>query len=134
MIGLLLGSGLVVGGAVVIGTRYSRLISEVLAYAGSLLSLFLLFWILRLSVTSRQIFPRGTFTPEGWKEKFSSATPWRQERLLFSTMPESMGLEAEEFLSVLIEVEASVGKDPALSMYWNRRDQLEQALRQERQG
>jgi hypothetical protein len=39
-----------------------------------------------------------------------------------------------EYLQVLKEVEPLIQQEPALSTYWDQRDQLEQALRQERRG
>ena len=79
-------------------------------------------------------YPRGTFTPEKWNELFQKAGPGRQQDLLLRTDHQSLGLRAEEFLKILQDAGKHIKREPALSVYWDRRGQLEQALRQEREG
>ncbi len=40
----------------------------------------------------------------------------------------------DAFLSLLEEVEPIIEKEPALSIYWAKRNQIEQILRQDKSG
>jgi hypothetical protein len=82
---------------------------------------------------SRTPYRPGTFTPERWKALLRES-PERQVDLLSRADHQSLGLRPEEHLELLREVESLCQQEPALSVYWERRDQLEQALKQERQG
>ena len=104
-----------------------------LAVAASLVSREILWW-LRFALAPRRMFPPGAFLPAEWASVFQEADPRLQKELLLRTAHRSMNLEPEGFLGLLTEVETHVRWEPALSTYWDRRDQLEQALRQERQG
>lgn len=90
-------------------------------------------WFFRLSLGARLSFPPGSWNPLDWKEAFKSSSRY-QETLLLRTNHQSLGLKPEEYLKLLIEIESLVEKEPALSTYWDQRDQLEQALRQEKPG
>lgn len=112
--------------------------AQVLAFLLLAVALWILadqvFWLLRHALAQRQPFPPGTFTPETWTALLKKAGPRRQEDFLRRTTHQSLSLLPVELYTLLIEVEPLIKKEPALSTYWDRRDQLEQALRQERQG
>lgn len=75
---------------------------------------------------------RGSWEPAAWTRELKTAQPRRQAMLLRRTTHQSLSLHPEAFLRLLLDLESSIHKEPALSTYWDRRDQLEQALRQER--
>lgn len=126
------------GGLLLFLLHYSKTVAKVSVFIGGLIGLILvlrtLFWLVRLKIAARQVFQMGRFTPEGWMATFGRSGPRGQARLLLSTTPQSVGLRPQEFLLLLIEAEPLVLEDPAHSTYWDRRDELEQALRQERRG
>jgi hypothetical protein len=62
------------------------------------------------------------------------AGPDQQQLILNQTNHQNLGLKADEFLKVLEEVAPTISEEPALSTYWEKRDRLEQVLKQERQG
>jgi hypothetical protein len=78
--------------------------------------------------------PPGSSNPEDWKSRFNELTTEQQHDSLLRTDHQSLSLTASEFLEVLKEIETSVKGEPAVSTYWAQRDQLEEVLRQERQG
>jgi len=80
------------------------------------------------------IFPPGSFTPEEWKQRITEATATQQGRLLHRTNHQSLDLTPEAFLETLKEINSAIKKEPAASAYWSQRDQLEQVLKQEKQG
>jgi hypothetical protein len=96
--------------------------------------LLLLLRMLRYAITARWMYPPRSFTPETWKDLMKNASPKRQEDILLRTHHQSLGVNAVNYLQVLKEIEPLVREEPALSTYWDQRDQLEQALRQERRG
>jgi hypothetical protein len=79
-------------------------------------------------------FPPGYFKPEDWKEGIKTASAYAQEELLYRTDHNTLSLKPEQFLEVLKEIRPLIKAEPALSTYWGQRDQLEQVLKQERQG
>ena len=79
-------------------------------------------------------YPSGYFTEETWKMRLAEADPDRQRYLLEHTNPQSLKLTAAQYLDLLIEVQGLIKDDPAASQYWEQRDRLQEALRQERQG
>jgi hypothetical protein len=58
----------------------------------------------------------------------------RQAELVVRTDHQSVGVTPAEFLDVLEAVAPVVVAEPALSTYWQYRAELEQVLKQERQG
>jgi len=80
------------------------------------------------------IFPPGSFTPEEWKQRITKASATQQGRLLQRTNHQSLDLTPEAFLETLKEINSAIKKEPAASAYWSQRDQLEQVLKQEKQG
>jgi hypothetical protein len=90
--------------------------------------------LLRLMAAGRRMFPPNSFSPEEWKARIRRAGRWKQRELLRRTNHQSLGLGPKDYLEVLREVRASFEQEPAASLYWNLRDQLEQAIKQERQG
>ncbi len=93
-----------------------------------------LIWLMRLLVVPRSPYPPVSWLPGEWKVTLQQAQPRQQRDLLRRTTHQTLGLRPNEFLHFLIEIEPLVREEPALSAYWEGRDQLEQALRQERQG
>jgi hypothetical protein len=94
--------------------------------------LFLILQMLRYAITARWVYSEKSFTPEVWKDLVKQSLPERQQNILLRTHPQALGLTAEEYLQVLTEIELLIQEEPALSAYWDQRDQLDQALRQER--
>jgi hypothetical protein len=87
-----------------------------------------------LAFLSTRKFPPGSFEPGYWKKLLEKASPNRQHYLLVQTDHQSLTLKPAGFLQVLKEVRPLITTEPALSTYWDMRDQLEQVLKQERQG
>lgn len=79
-------------------------------------------------------YPRGSFTPDEWKLRLQVAHPVKQEDLILRTHHESVNLSSQEFIDLLAEVHSLIREEPALSTYWAHRAELEQILKQERQG
>jgi hypothetical protein len=76
----------------------------------------------------------GSFSPAEWKARIQKADAHKQHLLLLRTDHQALALTPTEFLEVLREIRPAIKEEPALSTYWDQRDQLEQGLRQERQG
>jgi hypothetical protein len=87
-----------------------------------------------LLFSSSQIFPPGSFTSEEWKRRITKASVSQQKRLLRRTNHQSLDLTPEAFLETLEEINSAIKEEPAASAYWSQRDQLEQVLKQEKQG
>ena len=79
-------------------------------------------------------YPRGSFTPDEWKLRLQAAHPVKQEGLILRTNHESVSLSPQEFIDLLAEVHSLIREEPALSTYWAHRAEIEQILKQERQG
>jgi hypothetical protein len=73
-------------------------------------------------------------SPDYWKMQLTEADADLQQMLLAQTNHQTLGLRADQFLLLLEEVADSIELEPALSTYWDKRDRLEQVLKQERQG
>jgi hypothetical protein len=118
------------------GIAPSRLLVVALGVTAVVLLTSVIHSALTRFVFSRWIFPRGSFTPEAWVGRMVTLTwlPRRQRDFLRRTAAESLGLDEKSYLEVLREIEPTIQSEPALSTYWDQRDQIEQALRQERQG
>jgi hypothetical protein len=86
------------------------------------------------TLAARRLYRPGTFNTETWLTTLDNASPVEQEMLLRRADHRSLGMSLKEFLAVLVTAEPLVKQDPALSTYAERRDQVEQALRQERGG
>ncbi len=86
------------------------------------------------SFTQRRPLERGSYTESGWKARLKSADPVVQQEMILLTNHQSLGLNPQQFLGVLQDVQDLIKKEPALSTYWARRSDLEQVLKQERQG
>lgn len=80
----------------------------------------------------RQMFPPNRFTPDEWKDRIRAGDPDKQRNDLVRTNHQSLGLNPEQYMSVLQDIEEAIKKEPALSTYWNQRDQLQEVLKQER--
>lgn len=88
---------------------------------------------LRLSFYGRRHYPPGILTRSLWLDEMRDASPRIQKNLLSRTDHQSLSLNAEEFLDVLREARSLIKEEPALSTYWEKRNRLEEALRQERE-
>ncbi len=90
--------------------------------------------IKRLRFFNLQKLHPGSFTKGSWKNHIEKSDTLKQKYLLLQTGHQYLSLTAAEFLDVLKEIRPLIKGEPALSTYWEKRDQLEEALRQERQG
>ncbi len=125
-------------GSMYLATRFTHAVGKAVAiFAALIASLIagrkLWDWLL-LSRARRHKLTPGEDSPQEWTERLSGADPEAQMRLLAATTPESLGLSLAAFEHLLIQAERRVLAEPALSFYWKLRDQIEQALRQERIG
>ncbi len=78
--------------------------------------------------------PPGWMTPESWKAKLAAASPSEQQILLLQASHQSLGLSLRAFVGLFEEVGPLVKEEPALSIYWRRLDEIEEAVRQDRTG
>jgi hypothetical protein len=85
-------------------------------------------------VNRNRFYSPRKFTKDQWLNLLRKSKPIKQQDLLTHTNYQSLGLSPAEFLEILYEVETDIKKEPALSAYWEQRDKLETALKQERQG
>ena len=119
---------------------HSDLFARALSIALALALLLVAFWLLHRLWKSLRVswtlylYPPGYFTEADWKSLLHRAAPFAQQEILLRTTPQSLSLSPAEFLGTLQAVRNDVKEEPALSAYWNRRDEIEQALRQERSG
>src|SRR5262249_16904382 len=88
-----------------------------------------LYFMIRPHVLS----PRS-FTPVQWTTRMCSLSAARQADLIARTDHQSLGLMPDEFLEVLNRLAPHISEEPALSVYWQHRAELEQILKQERNG
>ncbi len=82
----------------------------------------------------RRRLPLRFFKSSEWQSILEKSSPRQQEELLLRTSPQTLGLNPSEYLALLEKIESLIEEEPALSAYWDRRDQLEQSIRQERRG
>ena len=109
-------------------------ILTVLVAAGLCYTLWLFLRRLQIPVPWPKTKPDDPESEREWKRKFAGASPDLQEAFLSQTNHQTLGLTAVEFLNALQEIERFVNSEPALSAYWDKRDRLEQVLRQEHLG
>ena len=81
-----------------------------------------------------RMYGSRSFTPEEWQQRIRKSKPAQQAELIARTDHQSLGSTPAEFLGVLDAVNPAIRKEPALSTYWQHRADLEQVLKQERQG
>jgi len=103
------------------------------------IGVFYTLWLFRrrfqFLVVWRRKPPTATaISPDYWKMQLTAADADLQQILLAQTNHQTLGLRADQFLLLLEEVADSIELEPALSTYWDKRDRLEQVLKQERQG
>jgi hypothetical protein len=108
----------------------------VMALAGGLIYSV---WLFRrkfqiLIVWRRHAGGLAAVPPVQWKDQIMKADPDLQLVLLTQTTHQTLGLNAEQFLKILEDIQDLIKDEPALSGYWEKRDRLEQVLRQERIG
>jgi Cdc6-like AAA superfamily ATPase len=90
--------------------------------------------LIKLIRGHREPFAPGTIKALEWEERIREAGAVQQSDLLIRTNHQTLALNPEQFLDVLKNVQLYIREEPALSTYWAQRDQLEQVLRQEKQG
>jgi hypothetical protein len=73
---------------------------------------------------------------EEWRERMTLADPTTQRQYLRieRSQFEPHALTAAEYLNLLCQVESAVESEPAAAEYWRQRQQMEQAVRQDRRG
>lgn len=120
------GTGLARGAAVVMW----------LGVAGLLLRILhpVLSRIVRWAPARRRKYPHGSFTSDAWRARMQALDAAGQHDLLQRTDHHSLSLTVAGFLDVLKEVRPVIKAEPAQSTYWAQRSQLEEILRQDRQG
>jgi len=106
----------------------------VLLIAGWLFTFWLFLPKLRALLAATREPTNRPISAERWKLQLLQAGPDQQQSILNQTNHQNLGLKADEFLKVLEEVAPTISEEPALSTYWEKRDRLEQVLKQERQG
>ena len=79
-------------------------------------------------------YPFGYFKRSFWINKLESSNPAKQKELLLRTTNQSLSMDGETFLELLKEVREKIKEEPAQSTYWEKRNQLEAILKQERLG
>ena len=79
-------------------------------------------------------FPPGSIEVKHWKYKIQHADANQQKQLFVRTDHQTLSINENQFLAILKEIQPFINEEPALSVYWKKRDQQEDALRQERQG
>ena len=122
--------------------KFVFLIARILVVVVGLVSLFILAFYLRpvwyemkhFHLFGIQNVHPGSFAPESWKKLIEKSDTVKQKYLLLQTGHQSLSLTAAEFLEVLKEIRPLIKEEPTLSTYWEKRDQIEEALRQERRG
>jgi hypothetical protein len=122
-------------------TQFGAVLAPVLARVVAVLILlgfiFLLcrqsYFLWRMSFGQFYSFRPGSFTKESWKARLHAADSYEQEYILTQTNHETVGLDPVKFVALLQAVQPSIRAEPALSTYWARRADLEQALKQEGQ-
>ena len=82
----------------------------------------------------RRPFSGGTRTLSEWRQLVKQADSEKQKKLLQRTDPQDLALTADQFLDALKDIEPMIMSEPAQSVYWERRDRFEEALKQERRG
>lgn len=109
-----------------------------LSAALPVIALLFMLWLFRRRLqdffTWRSLTASRPISPADWKKLLTLSDPDQQQIMLNRTNYQSLGLNAYQFLVLLEEIEKTVTKEPALSTYWQKRDRLEQVLRQERHG
>jgi hypothetical protein len=75
---------------------------------------------------------RNRIDPSQWAERVRQADPYEQAQLLQFATPERLGLDVDRLLGILTDVESSVQRDPALSLYQIRMSELIDLRRQQR--
>jgi hypothetical protein len=103
----------------------------------SILVLLLLIMLFREYLNRLVLFIRGRFmskgvAPETWRNRVKNTDHWGQYFYLRYTSHNTLGIEAAKFLVILESLEENVTKEPAVSLYWRIRNDLEQMDRQER--
>lgn len=69
-----------------------------------------------------------------WLKQFTNADAYTQASMLIRTSAKTLGLSPREFLKLLQECERNVKSTPAGDVYWPKRHELEESVKQERSG
>ncbi|HEX4964419.1 MAG TPA: NACHT domain-containing protein [Thermoanaerobaculia bacterium] len=127
---------LIVAGLIIFNVDLFRSISRYLIIA--ILALFLGASIAAIARPTARVLrrhlPMRSFRPSEWQSVLEKSSPHQQEDLLLRTRSQTLGLNPSEYLALLERIEPLIKEEPALSAYWDRRDQIEQSIRQERRG
>jgi len=76
----------------------------------------------------------GSIKLKEWKQSVRTGNPDRQLALLNKTDHQALSLSVEDYLALLKEIQPVFKAEPAISAYWEHRNRIEEALRQERRG
>jgi hypothetical protein len=69
-----------------------------------------------------------------WQAQFVVSSAFEQAAMLTQTTERTLDLTVRGFLTLLEDCEIDVGQDPASTIYWRRRHDLEQILKQQNSG
>ncbi len=92
--------------------------------------------VMASSLVPKTVIPPNRLTGEGWMARIRAHArdPERQHLDLLRVDEESLGFTKQRFLRALEELEEHIHGEPALSTYWHRRSNMQNSLRQEREG
>ena len=115
-----------------------------LALAGCIICLGFLWWLTSALAILRfrwmSIFlGRGSrvpksIDPSAWRKMFVASSALNQANILNQTSHISVGLSVRGFLELLESCEIDVKRDPAATIYWRKRHEIEEILKQEKSG
>jgi hypothetical protein len=96
------------------------------------------YWIMRLMVGKylhRFVFQSpSSFSDENWLKQLQIAHPYVQAYMLLALEHSHLLGTEEEVRKLLTRAESYILKEPALTPYWRRRHELEEAVKQNRVG
>ncbi|MBT1690486.1 hypothetical protein, partial [Dawidia soli] len=117
-------------------------IPNMMRWVIGILILTALFLLLRSLITaSRKMWPRvraaldlneRTMTPEEFKLLISISHPADQNRMLKLASPQFLNVTVSSFLKLMIEIEPDIQREPARSMYFRKKAEIQELLRQDR--
>ena len=120
-----------------VGFYVARIVVTLLCLVCMVLAMVLLFRMvvnLIREYLRRLEFAQDSVSPMEWVQRIKQATPEHQALLLRSVDQQKLGVTIEEYLGILRSLDLSIIMEPALSVYWELRDNLEQVVKQERRG
>jgi hypothetical protein len=98
-----------------------------------------LYWMLRFSIFTRafsSFMPQGrACSEEDWLQQFKDGNRHHQAYLLSTMSRHNLSLSSDkELLRTIEQCEYHVADEPARGLYWRKRHELEESLKQERVG